>query len=1706
MAFILADRVKETTVTSGTGSVTLGAGFGAFQTFADGVGDGNETYYAIENDVRWEVGIGTYTVATNSLARDTVLRSSNAGSKIDLDGVSIVFATYPADKAVAFGITNYLPDGMPLTLGRTGAGNFIHAYVDNDSDETVALHMQNSSTPTWKFGLKNTPNSKTAAPSYGYVYGSNGKAGLYGASDAYAFVDSNLGFYVSHESANLLTITKDEGSVFTNSSSNVTGLTVKAAAAQSYPIQVWANSAGSTLSAVRENGYFAINQSSASYPLDVNGTANVTTLRFDDGTSQATASRSTADFASLSGIVNTKASQTELNAVSGLIESDTDTTYTAGHGLVLDGTSFNATALLTNIEASGYITTDTNTTYTAGHGLVLDGTSFNATALLTNIEGSGFSTSDTTYTAGSGLELSGTTFHASGSQGTSILSDGETGGVKFLREDGDGTSSWQTVAGTVGGSLSTSGIVLLSNTIDNNSGVAATPSGVKTKINEVLTNIEASGFSTTDTTYTAGHGLALVGTKFNATALLTNIEASGFVTTDTNTTYTAGNGLILNGTTFNASGASLSHSGVIKTSNTVDSNSGVAITPYAIKAVLTNIEASGFVTTDSDTTYTAGTGLTLDGTTFHASGASLSHSGVIRTSNTINTDSGVALTPYAVNAAAYAPLASPNLTGSPIAPTQSASDNSTKIATTAYADTAVSNLVDSSPAALNTLNELAAAINDDASFSTTITNSIAAKQDTITSGSGLVFSGSTLNASGATTSIIGITQLTNTINSDQDKALTPKAVNDAGYSTTDTTYSAGSGLALSGTTFNASGASLSHSGVIRTSNTVDSNSGVAITPYAVKAVLTNIEASGFVTTDTNTTYTAGNGLQLDGTVFNSSGASLSHSGVIKTSNTVDTNSGVAITPYAVYNMLRDIQGSGLITASSTETLTNKTIGATQLDGTINSARLPDLAVSDFGAAAMQTGGEDFADSDTVLMTAAAVYNQIEAHSGTLNTAINTKQNTVTAGSGLVFSGATLNASGASLSHSGVIRTANIIDSNSGVAATPYAITQWAGSGLPGIDGSLISTLTEVTSADADMVMIWDATDSALKRVDAGEFRGGGGTTYTAGNGLLLDGTVFNASGASLSHSGVIKTSNTVDSNSGVAITPYAIKAVLNNIEGSGFIQADSADTLTNKSIVATQLTGTINSDRLPDLAVSDFAGAAIQTGSESFADSDTALMTAGAVYNQIEAHSGTLNTAINTKQNTVTAGSGLIFSGATLNASGASLSHSGVIRTSNTVDSNSGVAITPYAVYNMMRDIQGSGLITASSEETLTNKTIGATQLTGTIASARLPDLAVSDFAGAAIQTGSESFADSETALMTAAAVYNQIEAHSGTLNTAIGTKHDSFTAGSGLVFSGSTLNASGATTAISGVTLLTNTIADDATKALTPKAVNDAGYITASSTNTLTNKTLTSPDINTPDIDGGTLDGATIGVTSHTTGKFTTVDATTDFTIGGTVITDNTITDDGTLIIAASTATSFSDGNITNVGDINCDSISVDDAAVGLNIAFGGNTTLNKITLTDNLASALDITEGSNSYMKFVTTDPSSNNAEKIVLGKSLVGATHTDGSGQDASLSIDCSKGNYQEILLGNADVTSVVFTNASAGQRIVVRFKNHSTAKDLGASAGWNSVTINGSSATLHWPGGTEPTLTDSNNAIDVYGFVFTSTVTTAYGFIMGQDIKA
>ncbi|NBS69622.1 hypothetical protein EBT31_12020, partial [bacterium] len=102
MALVLKDRVKETTTTTGTADFTLGGASTGFQSFSV-IGNGNTTYYAAVDPTTgdWEVGVGTYSTTGPTLTRDSVLESSNAGSKVVFAaGSKDVFCTYPAERSV----------------------------------------------------------------------------------------------------------------------------------------------------------------------------------------------------------------------------------------------------------------------------------------------------------------------------------------------------------------------------------------------------------------------------------------------------------------------------------------------------------------------------------------------------------------------------------------------------------------------------------------------------------------------------------------------------------------------------------------------------------------------------------------------------------------------------------------------------------------------------------------------------------------------------------------------------------------------------------------------------------------------------------------------------------------------------------------------------------------------------------------------------------------------------------------------------------------------------------------------------------------------------------------------------------------------------------------------------------------------------------------------------------------------------------------------------------------------------------------------------------------------------------------------------------------------------------------------------------------------------------------------------------------------
>lgn len=104
MAFVLADRVQETTTTTGTGTVTLAGAVSGFLSFA-AVGNGNTTFYTIadQSGPNWEVGIGTYTSSGTTLSRTTVLSSSNSGSLVNFgSGTKNVFVTLPASRSTSY--------------------------------------------------------------------------------------------------------------------------------------------------------------------------------------------------------------------------------------------------------------------------------------------------------------------------------------------------------------------------------------------------------------------------------------------------------------------------------------------------------------------------------------------------------------------------------------------------------------------------------------------------------------------------------------------------------------------------------------------------------------------------------------------------------------------------------------------------------------------------------------------------------------------------------------------------------------------------------------------------------------------------------------------------------------------------------------------------------------------------------------------------------------------------------------------------------------------------------------------------------------------------------------------------------------------------------------------------------------------------------------------------------------------------------------------------------------------------------------------------------------------------------------------------------------------------------------------------------------------------------------------------------------------
>jgi hypothetical protein len=435
-----------------------------------------------------------------------------------------------------------------------------------------------------------------------------------------------------------------------------------------------------------------------------------------------------------------------------------------------------------------------------------------------------------------------------------------------------------------------------------------------------------------------------------------------------------------------------------------------------------------------------------------------------------------------------------------------------------------------------------------------------------------------------------------------------------------------------------------------------------------------------------------------------------------------------------------------------------------------------LTISEFAGASITTSGESFADNDTTLMTSAAINDRIESFGYTTNTGDITG---VTAGTGLSGGGSsgsvTLNVSGLTISElaaASLTTSAETFADNDTTLMTSAAINDRIESfgyttntgDITGVDltvtspitissetntesGSYsatlglddpanLSQLTESSDATTDKILLWDESASSWKYMTLDDLQDSIDTTGAGAN----DTTITLSAGTGLSGGGDFTTNQT------------SIETITFNVSG---------------------------------LTVTELAGAALQTSSESFADSDAVLMTAAAINDRIESFGYTTNTGDITG---VTAGTGLSGGGnsgaVTLNVSGITISEiaAGSILTSSESFADSDTQVMTAAA--IADKIESYGYSTTSGD--ITGVTAG-TGLSGGGSSGtvtlNVSGITVSEIAAGSILIAGETFADNDTSLMSAAAINDRIESFGYTTNTGDIT---GVTAGTGLSGGGS--------------------------------------------------------------------------------------------------------------------------------------------------------------------------------------------------------------------------------------------------------------------------------------------------------------------------------
>ena len=569
MALVLKDRVQETSVTSGTGTLTLVGAVSGFQTFSTAIGNGNTTFYTIYDPTTydWEVGIGT--VGAGTLARTTVL-SNSAGTTTHISFAGngkFVFCTYPAEKSINYDANGVATIGEELNYADTGiVGSFASTVAGYNQ-----VIVQNKSTATNASSNLNVSNDAgTAGSNYAELginsstFTGSGSFSIAGASYvASASTDLTIGTYGAY-SVHFVTnsSTTDSMTIFNNGGISLGGFANPGignmAASKFVPGFTAVTSAAGTTVLTASSNYYQnlLGTTTQTFQLPDATTLLVgTTFIFDN---DSTGNLTVVDNAS--GPIDTVP-----GGASGFVFLANNGTVAGSwrkHAFIPASYDFNnttanfGTATITNATWNG------NTIGTAYGGTGL--TSFSAANYAL------YSTSSSALTAGTlPIEAGGTaatTFTANGvlyGNGTSplgVTAAGTTGQVLLANTSGAPTwgaipttaavTSFQTSLSGLTPSTATTGVVTLAGTLGISSGgtgettrqaaidalAGAVTSGQYLRGNGtdvVMSTIQAGDVptlnqNTTGSAATLTTPRAIYGNNFNGSAALTQIIASTF--------------------------------------------------------------------------------------------------------------------------------------------------------------------------------------------------------------------------------------------------------------------------------------------------------------------------------------------------------------------------------------------------------------------------------------------------------------------------------------------------------------------------------------------------------------------------------------------------------------------------------------------------------------------------------------------------------------------------------------------------------------------------------------------------------------------------------------------------------------------------------------------------------------------------------------------------------------------------------------------------------------------------------------------------------------------------------------------------------------------------------------------------------------------------------------------------------------------------